>query len=363
METTSILPAEPNKSCAHGAQPSPVSPSDLKKMVKDRREVDATELAMFARTAVRQNETACALTKTLLEELQRRFDRLSKEKGVDGEYPTIDGARSFNGWLELHNIPKRNVYYKLNGRPKRTKTLPPWGKIDGTKVEVIFSAAHKCIRRGNETDAIAWLQRLYLNGFDVWKQLHLYAVEDVGLADLSIPKHIQTLEATAKRIKDDHNSDWLAIIEAVMLMCRAQKSRATDDAAIYFRENPDYMPPTEEIQEVFDAGQLPKPVVRPDYLDKHTTEGRKNGRGLEDFMKTETAALANKSDVSGFKPPSLPSGTVPFLLTEEQVCYLSALLEREQDSIAAELRVVLAATASHPVFKPAPSKRTMKAAA
>jgi len=87
-------------------------------------------------------------------------------------------------------------------------------------------------------------------------------------------------------------------------------------------------------------------VIGAGYLDKHTAEGRKNGRGLEDFKKTETAALANKSDVPDFQPPLLPAAAVTVTLTEEPVRYLAALLDREENSIAADLRAMLAATAT-----------------
>jgi hypothetical protein len=67
---------------------------------------------------------------------------------------------------------------------------------------------------------------------------------------------------------------------------------------------------------------------------------------LDDFKKTETAALANKSGVPDFQPPLLPAAAVTVTLTEEPVRYLAALLDREENSIAADLRAMLAATAT-----------------
>ena len=209
----------------------------------------------------------------------------------------------------MHGIGKRNAYYILNGKPKKKKEgklrpPPPWGKIDGTKVDVVFSAAHKCVRRGIETDAIAWIRLLHLNGFNVWKQLKIYAMEDIGLADTSVLSRIEILEKFADEVKDTaHHPELLAIIEAVMILCRAKKSRATDNAAIWFQENPTYVPPTEgEVQEASEV-ELMTPPVYEDYLDKHTAAGRHDGRGLEDFKKTENEALANKADVAPFVPP------------------------------------------------------------
>ena len=214
---------------------------------------------------------------------------------------------------------------------------PPWGRIDGTKVDVVFSAAHKCVRRGNEADAIAWIRLLHLNGFRVWKQLKIYAMEDIGLADTSVLSRIGILEEFADEVKDSaHHPELLAIIEAVMILCRAKKSRATDDAAIWFQENPTYVPPTEDEIKKASEVELVTPPVHEDYLDKHTAEGRHNGRGLEDFKKTENEALANKADVAAFVPPLVDVTDA----AKAQIEYLQKRiksLEKENASLREEL--------------------------
>ena len=235
-------------------------------------------------------------------------------------------------------------------KPKKEKEgkvhpPPPWGKIDGTKVDVVFSAAHKCVRRGNEADAIAWIRLLHLNGFHVWKQLKIYAMEDIGLADTSVLSRIGILEKFADEVKDSaHHPELLAIIEAVMILCRAKKSHATDEAAIWFQENPTYVPPTEDEDQQASEIELVKPPIYEEYLDKHTAEGRHNGRGLEDFKKTENEALANKADVAAFVPPLVDVTDA----VKAQIEYLQKRiksLEKENASLREELEKYAVAAA------------------
>jgi hypothetical protein len=76
-------------------------------------------------------------------------------------------------------------------------------------------------------------------------------------------------------------------------------------------------------------------------------------RGKEHFNQ-EAAPLANQSDVADFRPPGV---AVPTTLTDEQFRYLVALLERQRDSIAADLRVMLAAAIGGAISKAAPQNR------
>jgi hypothetical protein len=89
---------------------------ELKAAVLNRCDIDAQRLAEIARSGVGQSKVSRGLTRELLVELKRRFKILPKERNVDGSLRTIDGARSFNKWLELHQIPKRNIFYVLGGR-------------------------------------------------------------------------------------------------------------------------------------------------------------------------------------------------------------------------------------------------------
>ena len=49
---------------------------------------------------------------------------------------------------------------------------------------------------------------------------------------------------------------------------------------------------------------LPQPAIPDRVYDKHTTEGRKRGRGMDHF-KQEASQLNNKSEVVPFTPPKV----------------------------------------------------------
>jgi hypothetical protein len=90
----------------------------------------------------------------------------------------------------------------------------------------------------------------------------------------------------------------------MLLVCRAKKSRAADNANVWFEQNQTYVPPTPEEIKHYESDDLPTPVIPPDskIYDKHTARGRKMGRGLEHFLK-EAAVLKNESDVAPFQAP------------------------------------------------------------
>ncbi len=147
------------------------------------------------------------------------------------------------------------------------------------------------------------MRQLYLADRDVWKALSIFATEDVGLADLSVKTHVLELQRLAENCKDERNSDLLHVIQAMQICCRAKKSRAADDAAIWFNENPTFTPPTPQETDELNTDGLPQPTIDDKVFDRHTTKGRKMGRGMEHF-KAEGAQLQNKSNVIPFMPPT-----------------------------------------------------------
>jgi hypothetical protein len=142
-------------------------------------------------------------------------------------------------------------------------------------------------------------------------------VEDVGIADLSVRDHVLALMQAADRCKPkDHrpdlqcvkdacknHPDLLCVIEAMQICCRAQKCRAADDAAIWFRENPTYKPPTPEETAALNKDDLAKPVIDDKVIDQHTATGRTRKRGMDHF-KQVASQLKNKSNVIPFTPPT-----------------------------------------------------------
>jgi replication-associated recombination protein RarA len=140
--------------------------------------------------------------------------------------------------------------------------------IDGYNCGEVASAMQKCIRRGMERDALFWATELDRSNFGeyVWKRLRIIASEDVGIADPQAAVIIRALYDNWRdqRKKDDtkHAPERLFLVHAVMLLCRADKSRSVDHALVVMYEGPR---PRREV---------------PDFaLDKHTGRGRARKRG------------------------------------------------------------------------------------
>lgn len=202
---------------------------------------------------------------------------------------------------------------KHDGSAKRAKngSPPPWSAKtpDGTLVEVARSAAQKAVRDGDEQAGIYWIKQLYLAGRKVWKALAIFAVEEIGIADLSVKTHVLEHEKLAALCKDERHSDLLHVITAMTICCRAKKCRAADDAAIWYNEHPTYTMPTPQEAKHLAKADLPQPTIEDKVYDRHTTKGRRMGRKMEHF-KDKGAALKNKSDVVPFIPPA-PTKSCP----------------------------------------------------
>jgi hypothetical protein len=223
---------------------------------------------------------------------------------VDVEIDLHDGNPPVTKTYELNDLKP------LNPKPTYCATTPHRWDVD-----VAISAAHKFMRWGDEGNAVYWIKQLYFantegrSQINVWKQLHIYAGEDIGLADLSVKTHVLELEQIAGKCKDNRHSDLMMVVEAMLICCRAKKSRAADNAIIWFVQHPTYKAPTPEEIELAVKTNQPKPVVPDDspIYDRHTAKGRRMGRkenaGMEHFL-AEGARLENESDVAPFTPPA-----------------------------------------------------------
>jgi replication-associated recombination protein RarA len=146
--------------------------------------------------------------------------------------------------------------------------------IGGYNCAEVASALQKCIRRGLEDDALFWATELDRSNFGeyVWKRLRIIASEDIGYEAPSIAIEIRVLFDNWKdqRKKEDvrHAPERLFLIDAVMRLCRAKKSRAVDHALIVFYEGP----------------RAKRPI--PDFaLDRHTGRGRAMRRRWRHFWE------------------------------------------------------------------------------
>jgi len=150
------------------------------------------------------------------------------------------------------------------------------------------SALQKCIRRGLEDQALFWAAEIEMKFPDyLWVRLTAIVNEDIGLAS---PATICLVEALRQqysflRAKSRGPSERMALGNAILAMCRAEKTRLGDDfqTVIYRRRE-------------FEGWRLDIPDFA---LDRHTAAGRAKGRGWEHWA-TEGVSLAG--EVPGMNP-------------------------------------------------------------
>lgn len=142
--------------------------------------------------------------------------------------------------------------------------------IGGFRADEVTSALQKAISRGLEEESLFWASELDLSGWGgyAFRRLRLIASEDVGVADPYLPATIAALydawlEVT-KREKAGRGvgNGALYLAHAVMLLARAPKSRAVDNA----------------VNLMYSHRELVKRPI-PDWaVDHHTAEGRRRRR-------------------------------------------------------------------------------------
>ncbi len=144
----------------------------------------------------------------------------------------------------------------------------------------ITSWFHKALRRGDEDAALFCASELDLTGLQghVWNTLIVAASEDVGLADNSLTVRLLGLFKTAKALGDDVEMARRFLLDAVLLVARARKSRLVDEALIA----------------VYDAGWNKDP----DSLLVEVVKLDKAGRSGEAWHKLMLIAREADADVS-----------------------------------------------------------------
>lgn len=151
----------------------------------------------------------------------------------------------------------------------------------------VTSAFQKAIRRNEEATALYFMVELFNSGYDeyAWKRIKIMASEDIGLAEPTMPATIQALYQSYTELKKDNKEnkpERMFLTHAVLLLCRAKKSRLVDYALI-------------KIWREHDSLTLPIP----DYAyDMHNTRGKQMGRGIDHFYNDGTV-LANHNPQPG----------------------------------------------------------------
>lgn len=157
----------------------------------------------------------------------------------------------------------------------------------------VASAFQKSIRRGLEEEAMYWAVELFNSSFDeyLWKRIRIISSEDVGLAEPAIAANIHALYQhykEQKKKKDEaHQPERLFLTHAVLMLCRARKSRVVDHALLHFW-NTHY-----EENGVARRREIPAFAY-----DKHTQKGRSAGFGWQHFFE-ESTKLENVAAIEG----------------------------------------------------------------
>lgn len=163
--------------------------------------------------------------------------------------------------------------------------MPP--TIRGFDVFECLSALQKAIRRGDEPVAVTMAVELDQSGYAkmLWNRLLVIMVEDVGIAEPNLPATIHALhvewQAALDRAKPPKFPHRLFLMNAVLLLVRAKKSRMVDNA-------------------VWATYGVEEPLVKeiPDYaLDGHTKRGASMGRGRTQGTRPDSFHLENEADL------------------------------------------------------------------
>jgi len=169
------------------------------------------------------------------------------------------------------------------------KTPPPDFRTakspHGHDMGTLQSWLQKSIRRGDEGNATYAAAQLALTGFPgaVFNICFTTASEDIGLADHYLVQELLALHAVYKievARKSEHHPERLQLTHAVLLCCRAKKSRLVDHALIVAFEGSEIRTPPEWV------------------FDIHTHQGKAAGKNVADFFEVENAAMNPKATIN-----------------------------------------------------------------
>lgn len=157
-------------------------------------------------------------------------------------------------------------------------------KDHGYPLSEAISALQKEIRRGNEEAAMYWALELE-NGYPqyLWHRLEVIVNEDIGPAAPNVIVLVHTLKQQYMDMiaRAGQSSELLCLGNAILAMCRAEKSRLADNFMTVVQQ---------------ERAQKGLKLEVPDYaLDKHTLKGKQKGRGW-DFFNKVSSHLENKTD-------------------------------------------------------------------
>ena len=169
----------------------------------------------------------------------------------------------------------------------------PWARTktrNGLNGDEVISALQKSIRRGKERDACEFAYEMYITSpqFEekLWRRLLAISVEDIGMGNTNAPIFIHSLNQMRKEFQYNEADRAMFFVHAIRYLCQSEKDRSSDLLKNIVIKN-------------FAMGYVPEiPDIA---FDKHTTRGKKMGRGSEHFLNEASIVIQQKKVDNHYK--------------------------------------------------------------
>ena len=169
----------------------------------------------------------------------------------------------------------------------------PWARTktrNGLNGDEVISALQKSIRRGKERDACEFAYEMYITSpqFEekLWRRLLAISVEDIGMGNTNAPIFIHSLNQMRKEFQYNEADRAMFFVHAIRYLCQSEKDRSSDLLKNIVIKNfaMCYVPEIPDIA-----------------FDKHTTRGKKMGRGSEHFLNEASIVIPQKKVDNHYK--------------------------------------------------------------
>ena len=169
----------------------------------------------------------------------------------------------------------------------------PWARTktrNGLNGDEVISALQKSIRRGKERDACEFAYEMYITSpqFEekLWRRLLAISVEDIGMGNTNAPIFIHSLNQMRKEFQYNEADRAMFFVHAIRYLRQSEKDRSSDLLKNIVIKN-------------FAMGYVPEiPDIA---FDKHTTRGKKMGRGSEHFLNEASIVIPQKKVDNHYK--------------------------------------------------------------
>lgn len=169
----------------------------------------------------------------------------------------------------------------------------PWARTktrNGLNGDEVISALQKSIRRGKERDACEFAYEMYITSpqFEekLWRRLLAISVEDIGMGNTNAPIFIHSLNQMRKEFQYNEADRAMFFVHAIRYLCQSEKDRSSDLLKNIVIKN-------------FAMGYVPEiPDIA---FDKHTTRGKKMGRGSEHFLNEASIVIPQQKVDNHYK--------------------------------------------------------------